>query len=528
MVSLARRPIVLAILDGWGIAPPSRGNAISLARTPNMDRWLSEYQAFSLQASGENVGLPWHEMGNSEVGHLAIGSGRVIYQDLPRLNKAISDQSFFSNPAFLQAIEHVRRHQSRLHLIGLVSSGGIHSSIDHLDALLELTKRHRLTNVAVHAILDGRDTVRDSGRETLRRLQSRLADLGVGRVATIGGRFYSMDRDHRWERTEAAYRAIAQGQSDRTTDDPLATLQTSYEAGVYDEEYPPTVVTADGQVVALQDHDAVICFNFRPDRMRQLTEALCRPDFDSFDRPKLKNLLVVTMTEYEVDLPVTVAFPPESVDDPLARILSDHGLTQLHIAETEKYAHVTFFFNGGHEKPYPGEDRILIPSAHVPSYDNKPDMSAREIAARLISELQRDTYDFIVVNFANADMVGHTGNLRATIQAVETVDIQLGLIADAVLAMNGILIITADHGNAEEKVNLQSGEISKEHTDNAVPMMLIGREFQQLAAGTAGNQRDLSREVPRGVLSDVAPSILALFGLPIPATMTGQSFVRTV
>lgn len=522
MATLAHTPIVLAILDGFGIAPPSRGNAIDLARTPNLDRFISSYPAYTLQAAGESVGLPWGEMGNSEVGHLSMGSGKILYQDLPRITRAISNGAFFQNPAFAQAVEVVKARHARLHLIGVLSTGGVHGIMDHLLALVEYARTSGLTDVFIHGILDGRDTPSQSGKVFVEKLLTRLQELGVGRIVTLSGRFWAMDRDNRWDRIARAYRAIVEGKSDHTAPDPIAAIEASYAAQVFDEEFVPTVLTdAQGKPLATVGyHDAVIFTNFRPDRARQLTKAFVLPGFEKFPRGEyLKDLTFVTMTQYEEKLPVTVAFPPEKVETPLAKILADHGLKQLHIAETEKYAHVTFFFNGGEEKAFPGEDHVLIPSPAVVSYDQKPSMSAREITQRVVTELAAGTYQFYVINFANADMVAHTGNLPATVAAIETLDTFLGEIATAVLDVGGVLLITADHGNAEGLLDLQTGRIDKEHSATPVPFIVVGREWEGKGMG---GPRDLSGFTPLGVLADVAPTILRLFGLPIPRDFTGR------
>ncbi len=447
------RPLVLLILDGWGVAPPSRSNPFGIAKTPTYDDLVSHYPAMTLQASGESVGLPWGEMGNSEVGHVNLGSGKIVYQNLPRINRAIADGTFFTNPAFQSAVAHVKEKKSRLHLMGLVSSGGVHSFNEHLYALLELAKREGLAEVYVHAFLDGRDTPPKSAINFIAKLLEHIQEVGVGKIATLSGRFYAMDRDNRWEREQKAYDAMVQGKADVTGTDPLVLIQQSYDRNVYDEELVPTVINgADGKPVAtVQDGDAVITFNFRPDRMRQITKAFVLPGFEKFDRgPYMKDLTFVTMTEYDKDLPVTVAFPPEDIAWPVARVVSEAGLTQLHIAETEKYAHVTYFFNGGHEQAYTGEDHVLIPSPHVSSYDQKPAMADREITDRLVKELDKGSYDFYVANFANADMVAHTGNFQATIEALQTIDDCLRQIVDAVLGANGVLYITPAHlGNVK-------------------------------------------------------------------------------
>lgn len=524
---MTKQPLVLLILDGWGIAPANRGNAIRLAQTPIFDRLVATYPAMVLQASGEAVGLPWGEMGNSEVGHLNIGAGKILYQDFPRITRSITDGSFFRNPAFLQAIAHVRTHKSRLHIAGLVSSGGIHSSQEHVTALLELCAREKMPDVFVHAFLDGRDTPYNSSKNFIAKLLAMMTKLGTGKLATLAGRYWAMDRDRRWDRTEKTYRAMVEGRSDHTSGDALKSIQASFQEKVYDEEFPPTVlISSEGKPTAvIGEHDAIIFFNFRNDRMRQLTKAFVADAFDGFQRKKINDLLCVTMTEYEAGLPVTIAFPKEYIEFPLARVVSDAGLRQLHMAETEKYAHVTFFLNGGREEAFPNEDRILVPSPSVSTYDQKPVMSTHEITERFLRELEKGTYDFFVVNFANADMVGHTGNIPAIIKGVETIDTCLGKIVDATLERSGTVVITADHGNAEEAMNLRTGVIDKEHSTSPVPFVVVGRAWERrgLPAGV-----DLASLTPVGFLSDVAPTLLELLQLPKPAAMTGRSLLHVL
>ncbi|MFA6512452.1 MAG: 2,3-bisphosphoglycerate-independent phosphoglycerate mutase [Patescibacteria group bacterium] len=524
---LAHRPTVLIILDGWGVAEASRGNIIATAKTPVMDELTARYPAMVLEASGESVGLPWGEMGNSEVGHLSIGSGRIIYQDLPRITKAITDESYYTNAAFIAAAEHVKQHSGTLHIMGLMSSGGVHASNVHAYALLEFAKRQGLTDVRLHPILDGRDTAHNSGRGFIEQLIKKTQELGVGEIATLSGRFYAMDRDHRWDRIEKAYNAMTKGEGEKALD-PLVAIDASYEKEVYDEAFHPTVITKeDGTPRGLiKEGDAVLFFNYRNDRARQLTQALVLPGFEKFPRAYLSDLFLVTMTEYEKNLPVTVAFPPQEVTMPLARVISDLGLTQLHIAETEKYAHVTFFFNGGKEDPFPGEERALVPSPQVATYDEKPEMSAKEVADKIIEAITKGTYDFIVVNFANADMVGHTGSIPAITKAVEILDEQVGRVVQAVLDTGGAVAITADHGNAEEKINVQTGFVNKEHTTNPVPLLLIASELL-LHKGSTGVPPDLSTQSSIGLLADVAPTVLSLMGLSIPKEMEGRNLLES-
>lgn len=520
-------PVVLIILDGFGIAPPSRANAISLAKTPNFDKYSQNYPIMPIAASGEAVGLSWGEMGNSQVGHLSLGSGVIPYQNLPRITKAITDGEFYENEAFLKACDNAKRPEAALHLIGLVSSGGIHSYNEHLYALIELAHRQKVDRVYVHAFLDGRDTPYNSGVNFISKLQEKLKKIGVGAIASLGGRFWAMDRDNRWDRIEKAWRAMVDGQSDQTFDDPIKAIESSYNNKVYDEEFVPTVIIDDlGKPRGtIKDGDSVIFFNFRADRARQLTQALTLPGFEKFKRPYFKNLVMVTMAQYEKDLPVMVAFPPLNIAMPLARVLSEAGMKQMHIAETEKYAHVTYFFNGGQETVYEGEDRVLVPSPQVTSYDQKPAMSAREVTAKINQAVKEGQYDFIVANYANPDMVGHTGNMQATIEAIEILDQLVGEVVDTVLSYNGVVLITADHGNAEKLYDLQSGEINKEHSNSPVPLFIIGDDFagKSVLAGNVGI--DLSHVTPVGVLADVPPTILKIMGIKKPPEMTGSSLI---
>lgn len=526
-MSAPHTPIALLILDGWGVAPPDQGNALALAETPRLRSFASRYPAMTIQASGEEVGLMWGEMGNSEVGHLTIGAGRVYYQSLPRINRSIASGDFFRNEAFLAAIKQVKEKGTKLHMMGLTSIGNVHASLAHLLALLDLAAQQGVKNLFLHAFLDGRDTTFNAGLDFVGAVLDRMKKNGVGKIATLSGRFYAMDRDNRWDRVEKAYRAMADGVSDAMAEDPLEVLKGSYDKKVYDEEFVPTVIVENGAPVGkLEDGDAVIFFNFRPDRAREITKAFALPSFDKFERTYMRDLMFVTMTEYEKDLPLTVAFPPEPIGSCLAKAVSDADMKQLHIAETEKYAHVTFFLNGMKEDPFQGEDRVIIPSPEVPSYDQQPEMSAPAIADRIVKEIEGGKYDLIVANFANGDMVGHTGNLQATIRAAEVVDQCVGRIVDAALAKGGAVIVTADHGNAEEVINLQTGAIDKEHSTYPVPLLIIGRQFE----GMAGESQemvggDLSLNPPIGLLSDVTPTILKIMGIPQPSDMTGRPLI---
>ncbi len=522
------RPAVLMMLDGWGVAPDNPGNAITRAKTPVTDMLTKRYPTVTLRASGEAVGLMWGEMGNSEVGHMTAGAGAVYYQSMPRIEKAIADGSFFENLAFLKAAEYVKQTGGTLHIMGIMSAGKVHGFDGHAYALLDFAKRQKLKNVAVHAFLDGRDTLYNAGIDFITALQKKIKDVGVGKIATLSGRYYAMDRDNRWDRTEKAYNAIVLGQSPAKFEDPIEAIKQSYAKEVYDEEFLPTVITHQGEPVAtVKEGDAVIFFNFRADRARQLTKAFVLPSFDKFSRQYIRNLEFVTMGEYEKGLPVDVAFPPLQIKNCLAEVIANAGLTQLHIAETEKYAHVTFFFNGTREEPFPNEDRVIIPSPHVSSYEQKPEMSAYEITERVIKEIKIGNYDVIIMNFANGDMVAHTGNLEATIKAIEVVDECIGKIVNEVLQKDGVVLITADHGNAEEVTNLQTGEMDKEHSTNPVPFWIVGNKYEG-KPGLSGDvpNGDLSLLPPVGMLADVAPTMLKILGLKQPPEMTGTPLIE--
>lgn len=522
-------PVVLVVFDGFGVAAPSRGNAITLAYKPNFDQAIRTYPAITLQASGEVVGLPWAEMGNSEVGHLNIGGGKIVYQNLPYINRAISDGSFYQNEQFVAALNHVKDNKSRLHLMGLVSDGGIHSSQSHLYALLEMCQKQGIHEVFIHAFLDGRDTPHNSALGYIQQLQQRLQMIGFGKIASLAGRFWAMDRDNHWERIEVAYNAIAQGQAKYTAVDPIQAIESSYQRQVFDEELEPTVILENNQPVGtVHDNDAIIFFNFRSDRARQLTKAFVLPTFTKFERAQyFQNVPFVTMMEYEKNLPVKIAFIPDQINNPVAKVISDAGLTQLHIAETEKYAHVTFFLNGGREEAFPNEERVMIPSPRVSSYKEVPEMSAFAVRDAIIQGIQQQRFHFIAANFANADMVGHTGDLNATKQAVEALDKCLGDLINVVLQYNCTLILTADHGNAEEMYDLQTGQVNKEHTTNPVPCLIIGNRWAQVKPMWPKIPlNDLSQLQPDGVLSDVAPTLLRLLGLPVPEEMTARSLIQ--
>ncbi|MFW0837686.1 MAG: 2,3-bisphosphoglycerate-independent phosphoglycerate mutase [Candidatus Komeilibacteria bacterium] len=522
------KPVVLLILDGWGVAPASKANAVTLADTKNLDSYILQYPTVTLQAAGEAVGLSWGEMGNSEVGHLSLGSGKIIYQSLPRITRAISDHSFFTNEGFINATKHVKENNSALHLMGLLSDGSVHSYNEHLYALVEMAKEQEVSNVFIHIFLDGRDTAYNAGIKFVKKLEDKLKQIGLGRIATVSGRYYAMDRDNHWERIAKTYWAMTEGESDKQYNNATDAIQASYDAGVYDEEFVPVVISDNNKPVAIVgEKDAIIFFNYRSDRARQLTKAFVLPSFDKFDKPRpyLKDLYFVTMTEYEKDLPVKIAFPPIQVEASLAKVISQAGLSQLHIAETEKYAHVTFFFNGGREEKFANEDRILIPSPRIPAYNAQPEMSAGQVTNKIVEAVKQNKYDFIVANFANPDMVAHTGDIKATIIALQFIDQSVGRIVEAVLERNGVILITADHGNAEELFKLQTGEIDKEHSTNPVPLYIIANELKDKTIIPGVNPQNLCQQTPVGILSDVAPTILHIMGLKKPATMTGTSLI---
>ncbi|MEA2065381.1 MAG: 2,3-bisphosphoglycerate-independent phosphoglycerate mutase [Patescibacteria group bacterium] len=525
------KPTVLIILDGWGVAPHYSGNAITIA-DPQFFGYLSNnFPTAVLQASGEAVGLAWNEVGNSEVGHLNIGSGRIVYQNLTKISKSIEEYTFYKNKALNSAFEHAKGNNSKIHLLGLLSSGGVHSYLSHLYALLEMAKRQNFTEVYIHLILDGRDSQYNEGINLVSRLINKLDNMKIGKIATLSGRSYAMDRDNNWERIEKAYSAIVNGKSDRYNKDPISIIDKSYQENNFDEEFIPTVITDSDKnpIAKVEDNDSVIFFNFRSDRARQLTKAFSLPAFDKFNREHyLTNLKFVTFTEYEKNLPVEVAFPREEIKNPLAKVISDNKLTQLHIAETEKYAHITYFFNGGKEEPFLGEDNVIIPSPKTASYDQIPEMSAKLITQRVIKDVMADKYDFIAINFANSDMVGHTGNLEAAVKAIKFLDGCLQEIVELILAKNGAAIIIADHGNSEEMIDKQSAEIIKEHSNNPVPIIVVKNDLKGDSVGFLSplkNKSSLSDLQPSGVLSDVAPTILKIMEIPKPPEITGISLV---
>ncbi|HKA34658.1 MAG TPA: 2,3-bisphosphoglycerate-independent phosphoglycerate mutase [Candidatus Binatia bacterium] len=505
-----QRPLILIVLDGWGVNPRPEGNAIAKAATPVMDRLVVQYPSTQISISGLDVGLPDGQMGNSEVGHMHLGAGRIVYQDLTLIHKAIDDGTFFSNPVFKAALDAVKKSGGRLHLMGLLGDGGVHSHQRHLEALIEFAKREKVKSVYLHLFLDGRDTPPSSAEGFIRELNEKLANYANVKIATVGGRYYGMDRDKRWDRTEKAYRAITAGVGEhaRSADE---AIRKSYQAKVTDEFMLPTVIDPEGTIC---DGDAVIFFNFRADRARQMTRALTQKDFAEFSREKRIALAAfATMSEYDATFNLPAAFPPRDLKNILGEVASRNQIPQLRIAETEKYAHVTYFFNGGEEKKFPLEERILIPSVKdVPTYDLKPEMSAYEIAGALVPEIEAERYGLVVLNYANADMVGHTGNFDATVRACEAVDACIGKVVDAALQRKARVIVTADHGNAEQLIDYDTGEIHTAHTSNPVPVIVVDDKLKgaRLRAGKA---------------IDVAPTILEMFGLPEPVEMTGKSLI---
>lgn len=524
------KPLVLIILDGWGVSQDNPGNAITRANPSNFNSFWFSYPHTLLVASGQAVGLPEGQVGNSEVGHLNLGAGRIVFQDLLRINTAIADGTFFENEAISQAIDHAIKNGSNINLMGLVGLGSVHSQIEHLYALLSLIKKEGIpaSRVKVHIFTDGRDSPPTSAKVYVSQLKARLEQNNLGEIASICGRYFAMDRDNRWDRTTKAYLALI-GKEGIRSQDVMSAIEKSYTEGKTDEFIEPVIIVDenDTPVGPIKDNDAVIFFNYRPDRARQITMAFILDSFSNLksssgekikmlDRgEKIKNLFFVTFTRYEKNLQVSkVAFNPEEVTMPISRIFSERNSKQLHIAETEKYAHVTYFFNGGFEKPFIGEDRVLIDSPKVASYDLAPEMSASKITKELINKITARIYDFIVVNYANADMVSHSGNIEATIKGVQCVDFQLGLIVKETLGLGGGVIITADHGNAEEMINLRTGESDTEHNNSPVPCIFILRELQGSTV-----------QLPRGLLADVAPTILGILQIPKPSQMTGRSLL---
>jgi len=508
----ARKPVALIIMDGFGLRNDVTGNAVAQANKPNYDRYMSMFPNTTLTACGEAVGLPEGQMGNSEVGHLNIGAGRIVYQDLTRISKSIRDGEFFDNEILLGAVRHVKEKGTKLHFYGLLSDGGVHSHIAHLFALLELAKKEQLEDVYIHAFLDGRDVSPDSAKGYIEQLQAKIAEVGIGQIATVQGRYYAMDRDKRWERVEKSYRAMVYGEGP-SSQDPLQAVVESYEHSVYDEFVVPTVIVSeDGKPVGLvESNDAVIFFNFRPDRAIQLSQVFTNEDFQGFDRGDRRptDLYFVCLTKFSETIDGYVAYAPKNLDNTLGEVIAQNGMTQLRTAETEKYPHVTFFFSGGRDIELPGETRVLINSPKVATYDLQPEMSAYELAESTVKEIEADKHDAIILNFANPDMVGHSGMLEPTVKAVEVTDECMGKVVEAVLAKGGVCIITADHGNADMVFD-ENGRPFTAHTTNPVPL-IVTKSGAQLREG--------------GILADIAPTMLELLGLKQPEEMTGASLL---
>jgi len=504
---------MLMILDGFGDNSNTEGNAVKQAKTPNIDKLMKKYASTDIYTSGKYVGLPDGQMGNSEVGHTNIGAGRIVYQELTRITKSIEDGDFFSNQELIAAIDNCKKNNSKLHILGLVSDGGVHSHDRHLYGLLELAKRRDFENVYVHCFLDGRDTPPASAENYIAKLQEKMNEKGVGKIASISGRFYSMDRDKRWQRVQKAYNAMVNGEGIKAAN-VIKAIEDSYQKEVFDEFVEPTVICNNGEPIAtIGKNDSVICFNFRPDRAREITRTLVDTEFNEFETKKDLNLYYVCFTSYDETMPnVHIAFKKEALTNTFGEYISKQGLTQLRIAETEKYAHVTFFFNGGEEKQFEGEDRILIPSPKVETYDMKPEMSAYEVTEKVLDAIANDRFDNIILNFANPDMVGHTGSLPAAIKAVETVDECVGKIVALIEEKEANLIITADHGNCEQMIDYKTGEPHTAHTTNPVPIVVInGKNKIKLREG--------------GILADLAPTMLDMMGLEKPAEMTGSTLI---
>lgn len=534
--------VVLAILDGWGIAPDGPGNAITLANTVNMDKFWLSYPHTHLEASGQAVGLPRGEDGNTETGHINLGAGRIVYQDLERINMAVADGGFFQNQVLLGAIDHAKKNNSKLHFMGLVGAGGVHSNLEHLFALIRIASLQKFEDFYVHVFTDGRDSPPTAAKTYLKSLEQALSKEGGGKIASIMGRYWAMDRDQRWERTKRAYFALTKGEANMVNT-PEEAVDKSYAQGKTDEFIEPSLVTGENSkpVALIEDNDAVVFFNFRIDRPRQLTKAFVYKDFtkanitydendggettnsktEPFDRGKiLTNLYFVTMTDYGkplIEAGAKPAFPPEMIETPVSSVISGNGGKQLKITESEKERFVTFYFNGLREQGFPMEDRIIIPSPKVPTYDQKPEMSDQEVTETLLKKLSTGAYQFAVVNYPNADMVGHTGNIGAAVKAIESLDDCVGRVANFVLAYDGMMIITADHGNAEEMINLSSGEIDTEHSTNRVPFIAIGHKYM----GKAQMLRS-------GILADVSPTILSILGINVPGSMTGRDLLSEV
>ncbi len=516
------KPITLIVLDGWGIGEKNKGNAIANAQLPTINKLNQYYPHIALQASGISVGLPWGEPGNSEVGHMTMGTGTVIYQNMPRITMAIQNGKFYQNPIFLQAIENARSQKKAVHLMGLVGKGKIHSSIDHLYALLELMHQQKIERVFIHAFTDGRDSSPTSGVEIIKEIEQKIKQYKVGKIASLSGRYFAMDRNNNWDRIKKAYDAMTRGIGNKT-ENPQKYIQESYKKEIFDEYLEPAVVCQDDIPIGqIKDGDSVIFFNYREDRARQITKTFTIPSFSKFSVVTMPKLFFVTMTQYEKNLPVEIAYPPEKVENCLSKVLSEHKLKQLRIAETEKFAHVTYFFNGGIEEPFIGEDRLIVPSKDVTTFDKYPEMSAPEITEKVLENIAKDQYDFILINFANSDIVGHTGNEKAAIKAIQTVDNCLEKIIKAVLLAEGCLLITADHGNVEKMIDPHTGEKDTEHTNNPVPLWYV--------TPTNHHSKLIEKKLPSvaGLLSDIAPTILAIMQIEKPEDMSGESLLSVL
>jgi 2,3-bisphosphoglycerate-independent phosphoglycerate mutase len=510
-----RKTVVLAILDGWGIGNPDEGNAIYTAHPRSIEEVQATYPVGALQASGQAVGLPWQEEGNSEVGHLTLGAGRMLLQHFPEITAAIDNGSFFTNKAFVAAFAHARKHSSAVHLVGLLSSGNVHASREHLIALIEMARREQCTKLFLHLFLDGRDSGPRSSREDMEKVYAALSEKGVGTLASVSGRYYGMDRDRHWDRTERAYRVLV-GDSMETKSFESAVTE-AYERDLSDEYVEPTVIDAPHPI---RDNDAIIFFNFREDRMRQLVRTFTDVDFVAFPTKKFTNVFIATMTAYQTTLPVTVAFETIVVPEPLGKVLADNGKTQLRVAETEKYAHVTYFFNGLVEAPFENEFRVLVPSQRLARHDAHPEMMASAITDRVLVALNDGGFDFILVNYANPDIIAHSGNYDATIAAIEVIDREIGRLTQKVIEGGHVLFITSDHGNAEVVLDVATGLAETKHDANPVPLHLVGRGYERRT-----RREGFFKPPEIGMLSDVAPTILELMGLPKPATMTGESLL---
>ncbi len=525
---MSKLPLALIILDGFGIASPASSNAVTLAKMPYSDRLVRHFPTFALQASGEAVGLRWGEIGNSEAGHLNIGTGRIVWQSYSRINRAIADGTFFTNKKLLEALTYAKEQGGSVHILGLLSQGGIHADIQHLAAVAEAATKHNCEKIYLHLFLDGRDGPFQGALSLVEQLTEQLKETKV-KIATATGRFYGMDRDKHWDRTKTAYEAIVLGQAENKTKDLKTTLRDYYKEGGDDEHFPATIlVDKAGQAIGpVQDNDVFIMANFRADRARQLAWALqTEKDFSNFSRPKFSGQKLFTMVDYDKDLPQAGVFmETEEIKNSVAEIISKAGLRQLHIAETEKYAHITYFFNGGQEEPFSGETHELVPSQRVASFAEVPAMSAREITAKVLTHIENNEFDFYVINFANPDIVGHTGDLKATVKALEITDECLRQIGEAILAKGGQFMVTADHGNCEGLLNLQTGEKEKEHSTAPVWFVLVGEMWEDKMQARLAGLKDLIKLSPSGFLCDIAPTIIKLLELEKPAEMTGQSLV---